>query len=79
MAVGGESTAVVAIVLMLFLVLPCNMVDAAGYIVGVKINGWDFNVTNWLIRNNFKEGDELSKSFAPKPNLFMLCLVPEKC
>ena len=79
MAVGGGSTAEVAIVLMLFLVLPCNMVDAASYIVGDKINSWDFNVTNWLIGKNFKEGDELGKSFAPKPNVFMLCLVTGKC
>ena len=55
----------VATVLMLFLVLPCNMVDATSYIVGDKINGWDFNVTNWPMGKNFKEGDELGKSFAP--------------
>ena len=65
MAVGGGSSAVVAIVLILFLVLPCNMVDAGSYIVGDKINGWEFNVTNWHIGKNFKEGDELGKSFAP--------------
>ena len=56
----------VAIMLMLFLVLPRDMVDAASYIVGDRINGWDFNISNWPKAKTFtfKPGDELGKSFA---------------
>ena len=56
----------VAIVLMLFLVLPRDMVDAESYFVGDRIYGWDFNISNWPKAKafTFKPGDELGKSFA---------------
>ena len=54
----GRGNAVVAVVLVLCLVLPCDMVDAATFTVG-ESNGWSFNVVGWPNGKSFKAGDTL--------------------
>lgn len=56
--VVGRGSALVAVVLVLCLVLPCNMVDAATYTVG-GAGGWTFNVASWPKGKRFKAGDVL--------------------
>lgn len=60
----------VAIGLMLFVLLPCDLVDAERYLVGGEINGWNFNISKWRMATEFtfKPNDEVGKSFASKPN-----------
>ena len=54
----GRGSAVVAVVLVLCLVLPFEMVDAASFAVGGSA-GWTFNVVGWPNGKRFKAGDVL--------------------
>ncbi|KAL6328631.1 hypothetical protein AAG906_003316 [Vitis piasezkii] len=60
----GRGSAVVAIVLVLCLVLPCDMVDAASFTVG-GTSGWTFNVVGWPKGKRFKAGDVLVFNYSP--------------
>ncbi|CBI23866.3 hypothetical protein VitviT2T_018583 [Vitis vinifera] len=60
----GRGSAVVAIVLVLCLVLPCDMVDAATFTVG-GASGWAFNAVGWPKGKRFKAGDVLVFNYSP--------------
>ncbi len=60
----GRGSAVVAVVLVLCLVLPFEMVDAASFTVGGS-NGWTFNVVSWPKGKRFKAGDVLVFNYNP--------------